>query len=101
MHNNQVGGFYYAVKSYFIVIAIWYLVTVLNTPGTIDEDYRDEIKIILINTDKENSKRIDNGDRIAQGVLCAVAKADICEIEEFSKEAKDNDRRGGFGSTGQ
>ena len=71
-------------------------ITVLNTPGTIDADYRGEIKVILINFGKEKFV-IKNGDRIAQMVVCPVIHADLEEVEELS----DTERgQGGFGSTG-
>ena len=71
-------------------------ITVLNTPGTIDADYRGEIKVILINLGKEKFI-IENGDRIAQMVVCPVIHADLEEVEELS----DTERgQGGFGSTG-
>ena len=57
-------------------------ITVLNTPGTIDADYRGEIKIILINLGKEKFI-IENGDRIAQMVVCPVVQADLEEVKEL------------------
>ena len=70
--------------------------SVLNTPGTIDADYRGEIKVILINLSKEKFI-VENGLRIAQMVLCPVSRATL----EESKELSDTDRgSGGFGSTG-
>lgn len=70
-------------------------VTVLNAPGTIDSDYRGEIRVILINLGRE-SARIQAGDRIAQIVFCPVTRVD------FSREDISETRRGsgGFGSTG-
>jgi len=78
-------------------LAIKHGVTVLNTPGTIDSDYRGEIKIILINLSNE-SFVINNGDRIAQMV---IAKYEQAEFETV--EVLDNTERGegGFGSTGK
>jgi dUTP pyrophosphatase len=71
-------------------------ITVLNTPGTIDADYRGEIKVILINLGKEKFV-IENGDRIAQMVVCPVVQASMEEVKELS----DTERGlGGFGSTG-
>ncbi|BAT71121.1 dUTP pyrophosphatase [Thermosulfidibacter takaii ABI70S6] len=70
-------------------------ITVLNTPGTIDSDYRGEIKIILVNLSKEPFT-IGNGMRIAQGVLCRVYKADFVEADL----SPTNRGKGGFGSTG-
>lgn len=71
-------------------------VFVLNSPGTIDPDYRDELKIILFNAGK-NSFQVKTGDRIAQGVVGFVANAFF--IEGSIVEA-DSNRTGGFGSTG-
>jgi|TARA_B110001452_G_C14803842_1_gene280490 dUTP pyrophosphatase len=71
-------------------------ITVLNTPGTIDSDYRGEIKVILINLGKEKFI-IESGERIAQMVVCPVIQADLEEV----KELPDTHRGlGGFGSTG-
>ena len=71
-------------------------ITVLNTPGTIDADYRGEIKVILINLSKQSFK-INNNDRIAQMVLCPIVKAEIEEVKELPKTIRGT---GGFGSTG-
>ena len=72
-------------------------ITVLNTPGTIDSDYRGEIKIILINLSKDKFI-IKNGERIAQMVVCPVEQVSVEEVKELS----DTDRGiGGFGSTGK
>ena len=72
-------------------------VTVLNSPGTIDSDFRGEIKVILINLGK-NDFAIRNGDRIAQMVLCPVSKAKLYEIDDLSETDRGS---GGFGSTGK
>ena len=70
--------------------------SVLNTPGTIDADYRGEIKVILINLGKK-SFIVDRGLRIAQMVLCPIIKANIREVETLD----DTERGfGGLGSTG-
>jgi len=71
-------------------------ITVLNTPGTIDADYRGEIKVILINLGKEQFI-IENGDRIAQMVVCPVVQANLKEVKELSDTKRG---LGGFGSTG-
>ncbi len=71
-------------------------ISVLNTPGTIDSDYRGEIKVILINHGKETFK-IDKGLRIAQMVLCPVVHAQIEEVDDLNKTKRGS---GGFGSTG-
>lgn len=75
-------------------------VTVLNTPGTIDADYRGEIKIILINFGADDFE-INHGDRIAQGVFASVIGSKFIVIEEVGKINNDTKRgEGGFGSTG-
>ena len=72
-------------------------ISVLNTPGTIDSDYRGEIKIILFNHGKEEFI-VNNGDRIAQMILMPVFKAEFEEIKELPKTVRGS---GGFGSTGK
>jgi len=71
-------------------------ISVLNTPGTIDSDYRGEIKVILINLGKEKFF-VENGMRIAQMVVCPIVQADFEEVKELSNT---NRGTGGFGSTG-
>ena len=71
-------------------------ISVLNTPGTIDSDYRGEIKVILINLGKEKFI-IENGERIAQMVVCPVIQAKLEEVKELSDTYRGS---GGFGSTG-
>lgn len=72
-------------------------ITCLNTPGTIDADYRGEIKVILINLSNE-PQSLQNGDRIAQLVIQKVEKIDW----ELSVELEQTERNtGGFGSTGK
>ena len=71
-------------------------ITVLNTPGTIDADYRGEIKVILINLGKEKFV-IANGERIAQMVVCPVVQADLEVVKELPNTERGS---GGFGSTG-
>ena len=70
-------------------------ITVLNTPGTIDSDYRGEIKVILINLGKEKFV-IENGERIAQMVVCPVVQAKLEEVNKLSDTKRGS---GGFGST--
>ena len=72
-------------------------ISVLNTPGTIDSDYRGEIKIILINFSKKLFV-VKSGDRIAQMVLCPVAKARLKTVKNLPKSLRG---KGGFGSTGK
>jgi dUTP pyrophosphatase len=77
-------------------LAAKYQISVLNTPGTIDADYRGELKVILINLSKKNFK-IEKGLRIAQMVLCPVVKANLKEVETLEETKRGS---GGFGSTG-
>ena len=72
-------------------------ISVLNTPGTVDSDYRGEIKIILINLSKE-SFVVKSGDRVAQMILCPVVRAKLKEVKNLPKTIRD---KGGFGSTGK
>ena len=71
-------------------------ITVLNTPGTIDSDYRGELKVILINLSNQ-SFLVEKGMRIAQMILSPVVKAKIIEVKELKKTDRGS---GGFGSTG-
>ncbi len=71
-------------------------ISVLNTPGTIDSDYRGELKVILINLG-EKSFIVEKGLRIAQMVLCPVVKAKLKEVESLEDTKRGS---GGFGSTG-
>ena len=71
-------------------------ITVLNTPGTIDADYRGEIKVIIINLGNKDFE-ITNGTRIAQMVLCPISKAKLLEVEDLDSTTRGD---GGFGSTG-
>ena len=77
-------------------LALKYAVTVLNTPGTIDSDYRGEIKIILINHGK-TAYTVHDNDRIAQLVFSPVNQAEFIQKKELT--ASDRGRNG-FGSTG-
>jgi dUTP pyrophosphatase len=77
-------------------LAAKYGITVLNSPGTIDSDYRGEIKIILINLGEE-AFTINNGDRIAQLVFTPVVQVAMEESQELSETERGS---GGFGSTG-
>jgi dUTP pyrophosphatase len=72
-------------------------VTVLNSPGTIDADYRGEVGVILINLSQENVE-IHSGDRIAQLVFAKVEQAEWNEVETLSETERG---QGGFGSTGK
>ena len=70
---------------------------VLNSPGTIDSDYRGELKIILFNHGKEDFI-INNGDRIAQMVLVPIVKMEFEEVDSLPDTVRG---QGGFGSTGK
>jgi len=72
-------------------------ISVLNTPGTIDSDYRGEIKVIIFNHGNDDFI-INNGDRIAQMVLTPVLKMELQEIDKLPKTIRGE---GGFGSTGK
>jgi len=71
-------------------------VTVLNAPGTVDADYRGEVKVILINHGRETFT-VDRGMRIAQMVIAPVVGADMVEVPSLDETARGS---GGFGSTG-
>lgn len=72
-------------------------ITVLNTPGTVDAGYRGEVKVTLLNTDRERSFRVEPGDRIAQVILMPVSRAVFVPVDDLP----DSERgAGGFGSTG-
>ena len=77
-------------------LAIKHGITLLNTPGTIDADYRGEIKVIVINLgDKEYI--LQRGERIAQMVFTKVEKVELVEVEDLEKTTRGT---GGFGHTG-
>jgi dUTP pyrophosphatase len=78
-------------------LAIKQGITCLNTPGTIDSDYRGEINVILINLSNEK-QTIKNGDRIAQMVVARYEQATWEEVSELDKTERGT---GGFGSTGK
>ena len=78
-------------------LAAKHSITVLNTPGTIDSDYRGEIKVILFNHGK-NDFLINNRDRIAQIILTRIIKMELQEADELPRTVRGE---GGFGSTGK
>ena len=78
-------------------LAIKFGITCLNTPGTIDADYRGEIKIILINLSQEQHS-IQPGDRIAQMIIQKVEKAFLVPVIELNETERN---AGGFGHTGK
>ena len=71
-------------------------ITCLNSPGTIDSDYRGEIKILLINLSKEKQV-IQSGDRIAQMVIGVTARAELILVQQLNESSRGS---GGFGHTG-
>ena len=77
-------------------LALKYGITVLNSPGTIDSDYRGELKVLLINLSNEPFT-INHGDRIAQMVIARVEQAHLLEVIELTSSDRAS---GGFGSTG-
>lgn len=77
-------------------LALRYQITVLNTPGTVDEGYRGEIGVILINHGK-SSFQVTKGMKIAQMVITPVVRVDVEEVNSLSLTSRGN---GGFGSTG-
>lgn len=72
-------------------------ITCLNTPGTIDSDYRGELKILLINLSNE-PQVISNNDRVAQLILAKVEKAEILPVQQLNETER---AAGGFGHTGK
>ena len=78
-------------------LAIRHGITCLNTPGTIDGDYRGEIKVVLINLGDE-AFTINRGERIAQMVIAPVVQADIIQVDVLDETDRGT---GGFGSTGK
>ena len=72
-------------------------ISVLNTPGTVDSDYRGEVKIILFNHGKKEFI-VNNNDRVDQMVLTPIAKVDFDEVEKLPNSLRGE---GGFGSTGK
>lgn len=77
-------------------LALKFGVTVLNSPGTIDEDYRGEVGIVLVNHGKEPFE-VSHGMRIAQLVIAPIVQAQISEVEELDATKRG---AGGYGSTG-
>lgn len=78
-------------------LAIKQGITCLNTPGTIDSDYRGELKVILINLSKE-LQTINHGDRIAQMIIAPVTKAALLVVQQLNTTIRGE---GGFGHTGK
>jgi dUTP pyrophosphatase len=72
-------------------------ITLVNTPGLIDTGYRGELRVLLLNTDRQKAFKVTPGDRIAQLVLVKVESPEPAEVGELSATARGE---GGFGSTG-
>ena len=77
-------------------LALKHGITLLNTPGTIDADYRGEVKVLIINLG-EKEYTINHGDRIAQMILAPVTRLPVMEVNNLSDTKRG---KGGFGSTG-
>ncbi len=77
-------------------LAIKQGITCLNSPGTVDADYRGELKVILINL-SNTVQTVRHGDRIAQMIIAQVERAELIEVEALNETARGN---GGFGHTG-
>ena len=72
-------------------------ISVVNAPGLIDADYRGEVRVLLLNTDREQAFELAAGDRIAQLVVIAVATSDVQEVPTLTDTGRG---AGGFGSSG-
>lgn len=72
-------------------------VTVVNSPGTVDEGYRGEVKVCLVNTDRQRAYTVRRGDRIAQLVVQRVERAQFVVVAQLPETARGS---GGYGSTG-
>lgn len=96
------AGIFLEIPDYFMGqicprsgIALKHGVTVLNNPGIVDSDYRNEVKVILINHGKEEYS-IKKGDRIAQIIFVPIFQGHFCKTDKLTQTT----RSGGFGSTG-
>jgi dUTP pyrophosphatase len=78
-------------------LALRHGLTVVNAPGLVDSGFRDEVKVILLNTDAEREHRVLRGERIAQLVIQRVEQVDWREVDELDSTERD---AFGFGSTG-
>ena len=79
-------------------LALRHGVTCLNTPGLIDSGYRDELRVLLVNTDAEADYQVHRGDRIAQLVIQRVERAEFLPVDELGASERGT---GGFGHTGR
>jgi dUTP pyrophosphatase len=73
-------------------------IALVNSPGLIDSGYRGELRVLLLNTDPNESFSIEAGDRIAQLVIAPIALAEPVEVDRLTESARGN---GGFGSSGR
>ncbi|WP_246271238.1 dUTP diphosphatase [Bartonella alsatica] len=106
---QQASSFFHLLPGYEAQIrprsglALKHGITCLNTPGTIDSDYRGEVKVLLINCGQEDFS-IERGMRIAQTVIAPVVQVNVRAIEVDQQESVQRDEKtrgtGGFGSTG-
>jgi dUTP pyrophosphatase len=78
-------------------LAVRHGIALVNAPGLIDSGYRGELRVLLLNTDRENAFDVEPGDRIAQLVLVKVEGPELEEAEELDETM----RGGGFGSSGR
>ncbi|MEY2436389.1 MAG: dUTP pyrophosphatase, partial [Acidimicrobiaceae bacterium] len=78
-------------------LALRHGITCLNTPGLIDSGYRDELRVLLVNTDPTEEYEVTRGDRIAQLVIQRVEACDFVVVDELPPSERG---LGGFGSTG-
>lgn len=74
------------------------LIVIPNSPGTLDSDYRGELKVGLLNLHRLKILKIKKGDRIAQGIIAPIVQANFIEVKELSSTERG---AGGFGSTGK
>jgi dUTP pyrophosphatase len=79
-------------------LALRHGITCLNTPGLIDAGYRDELRVLLVNTDPKDDYKVQRGDRIAQLVIMRVEQADFGVVEQLSPSERGT---GGFGHSGR
>jgi len=78
-------------------LALRHGITCLNTPGLVDAGYRDELRVILVNTDPDEAYTVRRGDRIAQLVIQPVERTEFVVVDDLPESARG---LGGFGSTG-
>jgi dUTP pyrophosphatase len=79
-------------------LALRHGIALVNAPGLIDSGYRGELRVLLLNTDREQAFEIGVGDRIAQLLILRHAAPELAEVEELAKSVRG---RGGFGSSGR